>query len=189
MVSYRDTLRTSKKVKPLSALQKKVKIGEKKVYVEKTALFTRLTLLAEREGSVEAAFEYELTPVPTSLFIMDRMMRKSAKADFGKILKANAEEVKPEDLGVVVRDDGSHDQSHLSNVVDGGWFLHQVPWIGSKLKHIARSYTTFFYRRFGAALMSGMVILMSQQQKIMSMGREWQTRNHPPMFMSRKIQP
>ena len=53
-----------------------MKIGDKKVYIEKTLLFNRLIIMAERDEGIEEIFRFELTPVPGSLFTMDRMMRK-----------------------------------------------------------------------------------------------------------------
>lgn len=67
-------MKTFNKCRNLANLQKKVKVGDTKVYIEKTALFNRLIIMAD-EG-IEELFSFELTPVPTSLFTMDRMIRK-----------------------------------------------------------------------------------------------------------------
>ena len=73
-----NSMKTSKKCKNLAALKKKVKVGDKKVYIEKTLLFNRLIIMAERDEGIE------LTPVPASLFTM---MRKPKKHEFGRMLK------------------------------------------------------------------------------------------------------
>ena len=62
------SMKTSKKCKNLAALQKKVKIGDKKVYIEKTLLCNRLIIMAERDEGIEEIFRFELTPVMVSLF-------------------------------------------------------------------------------------------------------------------------
>ena len=46
--------------------------------------------MAERDEGLEKIFSYELTPVPTSLFTMDRMMRKPPKHEFVRMLKKTA---------------------------------------------------------------------------------------------------
>lgn len=63
----KKSIKTSKKCRNLASLQKKVKVGDKKLYIEKTQLFNRLIIMAERDEGLEGIFSFELTPVPTSL--------------------------------------------------------------------------------------------------------------------------
>ena len=130
------SMKTSKKCKNLAALQKKVKVGDKKVYIEKTMLFNRLIIMAERDEGIEEIFKFELTPVPTSIFTMDRMMRKPPKHEFGRMLKETSTKL---DL----------DMSRKMHVVDGGWLLHQVNWnSGATIKTIVDTYVRYVQAKF-----------------------------------------
>ena len=65
-----------------------VKVDKNKVNIDPSKLFSRLLVVSEREGDVKEHFQYELTPIPTSLFV-DDSMRKPNKAQliqhlFGK---------------------------------------------------------------------------------------------------------
>ena len=64
-------MKTSKKCKNLADLRKKLKVGDKKIYIEKTLLFNRLMIMAERVEGIQHIFNFELTPVPTTLFTMN----------------------------------------------------------------------------------------------------------------------
>ncbi len=125
------SMKTSNKCKNLAALKKKVKVGDKKVYIEKTLLFNRLIIMAERDEGIEEIFHFELTPVPASLFTMDRMMRKPQKHEFGRMLKATTTKL---DLAM----------NSKMHVVDGGWLLHQIKWIrGATIKTIVTAYVKY----------------------------------------------
>ena len=131
-----QSMKTSKKCKNLANLQKKVRVGDKKVYIEKTALFNRLIIMAERDKGIEEIFSYELTPVPTSLFTMDRMMRKPPKHEFGRMLKESTTKLQL-DIGNKI------------HVVDGGWLLHQEKWTnGSTVKTIVDKYVKYVRAKF-----------------------------------------
>lgn len=131
-----ESMKTSKKCKNLADLQKKVKVGDKKVYIEKTVLFNRLIIMAERDEGIEEIFSFELTPVPTSLFTMDRMMRKPQKHEFGRMLKETTTKL---DL----------DMNSKMHVVDGGWLLHQVKWTsGATIKTIVDTYVRYVRAKF-----------------------------------------
>ena len=71
--------------------------------------------MAERDEGIEHMLKFELTPVPTCLFTMDRMMRRSKKHKFGKMQKETATKLDMDIKGKM-------------HVVDGGWLLHQVKW-------------------------------------------------------------
>ena len=111
-------MKISNTCKNLAELQKKVKVDENNIYIKKTLLFNRLIAMAERDEGIEHIFKFELTPVPTSLFTMDRMMRKPKKHEFGKMLKDTATKL-------------DADLNSKMHVVDGGWLLHQVKWSSS----------------------------------------------------------
>ena len=42
-------------------------------------------MMVERDEGIEEIFRFELTPVPASLFIIDCMMRKPQKHEFGRM--------------------------------------------------------------------------------------------------------
>lgn len=130
------SMKTAKKCKNLAELQKKVKVGDKRIYIEKTLLFNRLIFMAERDEGIEHMFKFELTPVPTSLFTMDRMMRKPKKHEFGKMLKETATKL-------------DVDINSKMHVVDGGWLLHQVKWSsGATIKTIVDTYVRYVDNKF-----------------------------------------
>ena len=41
----------------------------------------------KKHEGIEQVFSFELTPVQTSLFTMDRMMKRPQKHEFGRMLK------------------------------------------------------------------------------------------------------
>ena len=73
------TIKKNSKVKTFQDLLPTTAIGEKKVFISQTILFSRLTALTNFRDDVEEIFSFELTPEPTSLF-KQGMMRKSNKA-------------------------------------------------------------------------------------------------------------
>ena len=56
-----------------------ITIENQVIHIDPSMLFTRLIVLLERSERMEDYFQFELTPMPTSLF-KDGMMRKSNKA-------------------------------------------------------------------------------------------------------------
>ena len=78
-------MKTSNKCKHL-VIQKKIKVGDKKEYIEKTLLFNRLIIMSQRDEGIQEIFHFELAPVPASPFTMDHMMRKPQKHEFGRML-------------------------------------------------------------------------------------------------------
>ena len=103
------------KVKNLSTLRKKVKVGDTMVYIDNLVMFNRLSLLTERNLSAMEGLKYELTAVPMSLFDNNQLMRNAHKARLGNILK---EPVAPSLTYI--------DAPIL--VIDGGWLLHYIRW-------------------------------------------------------------
>ena len=100
-----------------------------------THLFERLILLVERSPDIGVAFEYELTPMPASLF-KDSFMWKPCKATLGRILRAKAGE-------------GAAAESSQQYVVDGGLLLHRVQWPKQMTyQDLINSYRTYVSRHF-----------------------------------------
>ena len=77
-------------VKPLDWYQNTVTINEVKVYINSTALFTRLAAVAKREENEESYFYYEMTNKPVSLF-KNMMTRKPDKPSLCKALVTDEE--------------------------------------------------------------------------------------------------
>ena len=71
--------------KPLNWYQNTVTINEVKVYINSTALFTRLTAVAKRQENEEPYFYYEMTSEPMSSF-QNMVMRKPDKPSLRKLL-------------------------------------------------------------------------------------------------------
>ena len=55
------------------------------MYIDPSILFNRLTILMERKEKIDDYFQYELTPLPTSLF-KDSVMRKTKKSSLATYL-------------------------------------------------------------------------------------------------------
>ena len=73
------TFKRNNQVSTLGKMKNIVKVNKQSVNIDPSKLFSRLLVISEREGDVKRHFEYELTPVPTSLFI-ETSMRKANKA-------------------------------------------------------------------------------------------------------------
>ena len=101
-------------VKPLDWHQNTVTINEVKVYINSTALFTRLDAVAKREENEESYFYYEMTNEPMSLF-KNMMMRKPDKPSIWKALVTDEESNKL---------DLTSGQNNYSYVMDGDALLH-----------------------------------------------------------------
>ena len=105
------------KVKSLSVLRKHPTSNQAGSEVNAMKFFNRLVIFAQREVNLEAAFEYELGPIPVSLFsTKDQLMYEADKAAFGQVLKQKV----------------STTVLHRANVglmvIDGGWLLRQCSW-------------------------------------------------------------
>ena len=83
--SVTTTMEVKFKLQALSSLRKIPKVNEKKILLDSLKFFNRLILLAQRDMTVENALQYELTPIPLSLFSnKDQKMNKANKAAFSK---------------------------------------------------------------------------------------------------------
>ena len=118
----------------LSSLRKIPTVNEKKILLDSLKFFNPLILLAQRDMTVENALQYELTPIPLSLFSnKDLKMNKANKVAFSKSsLKGLTDTV------------DRTDQACQSLVVDGGWLLYMVKWeAGQTWQEIADSYLRY----------------------------------------------
>ena len=78
-----STMEVKFKVQALSSLRKIPKLNERKIHLNSLRLFNRLIIIAQRDMTIEASLEYELTPLPLSLFSnKDHKMNKANKAIF-----------------------------------------------------------------------------------------------------------
>ena len=93
-----------------------VTIDEVKVYINSTALFTRLSAVAKRQENEESYFYYEMTNEPMSLF-KNMMMHKPDKPSLWKALVTDEESNKL---------DLTSSQNNYSYVMDGGALLHRL---------------------------------------------------------------
>ena len=76
--SVTSTMEVKFKVQPLSSLRKTPKINEKRIHVNSLRFFNRLIIITQRDMTVEKSLEYELTPLPLSLFSSkDQKMNKA----------------------------------------------------------------------------------------------------------------
>lgn len=82
--SVTSTMEVKFKVQALSSLRKIPKVNEKKIHPNSLRFFNRLIILAQRDMT---SLEYELTPLPLSLFSnKDQKMNKANKALFSKTI-------------------------------------------------------------------------------------------------------
>ena len=57
------------KVKALSSLRKFTKLNKRKIHLNSIGIFNQLIIVAQQDvKTLEASLEYELTPLPLSLF-------------------------------------------------------------------------------------------------------------------------
>ena len=87
-----------------------------KIYINSTALFTRLSAVAKTEKNEESYFYYEMTNEPMSLF-KNMMMHKPDKPSLWKAFVTDEESNKL---------DLTWGQNNYSYVMDGCALLHRV---------------------------------------------------------------
>ena len=75
----------NKQVRTLQSLKKGINIESQTVYIDPLILFNRLSILMERTEKTADYFQYELTPLPASLF-KDFFMGKSKKSSLATYL-------------------------------------------------------------------------------------------------------
>ena len=136
----KSTIKHSSQVKSLASMKNVVKISKQSVNIDPVKLFSRLVVLAERNDDIKTFFNYELTPVPTSLFV-DNFMRKTNKALLIQYLFGK---------------DFQFTQSTVSSeikVIDGGSLLRKIYWKeGLCFKDIVDSCSTYLTSQHGQAV-------------------------------------
>ena len=134
-----STIKRASQVKSLASMKNIVKISKQSVNIDPTKLFSRLVVLLERNDDIKSFFDFELTPIPTSLFL-DNFMRKTNKAlliqqRFGKDFQFTASSITSE-----------------VTVIDGGWLLRKTNWIeGSCFEDIIELYRSYLANHHGQA--------------------------------------
>ena len=127
------TIETKSKVKSLAELRKNVS-PQTNAQVSALKYFNRLVIFAQRESNLEKSFEYELAPIPLSLFSeKDQLMHEANKATFAQVcLKSKVECVEVQNY------------KYGCKVIDGGWLLRQRSWEkGENWEGIISGYVQF----------------------------------------------
>lgn len=127
------SIKRKEKAKTFEDLLPAVQIGDTKVVIDPTILFSRLTALANFEKDVSDNFQYELTPEPTSLFKLG-MMRKPSKSTLRNHF------IKMENTCSV--------ESHDVCVIDGGALLHKVLWPSTTYEAVINEYINYVKRTY-----------------------------------------
>jgi len=123
-------------VKTLAQVTCKVEVGDKRIPMDSTLLFSRLLVIVQRCPDIEPFFQYELTAVPTAIF-KGASMRKANKSLLGKELKANAKAC-------------ASSNKTSAFVIDGGWLVHKVKWQSCcTYAELAELYVNYVGRHFG----------------------------------------
>jgi len=78
-------------------------------------LFQRITIRVKTEKELKECFEYELSPIPLSLFDESGQIRKTKKSILYDVFLTTTNTYNVLDKNVVV-------------VIDGGFLLHRVVW-------------------------------------------------------------
>jgi hypothetical protein len=134
------SIKRSEHVKSLATTKNTVRINNQQtVNIDLARLFTRLIVLVERCEVIKSYFQYELTPVPTSLFA-DNMMRKPNKASLVQSLLGK-------DYQAVDQEEIISTKYH---VVDGGALLRKVIWKpGSTFQEVVNDYRRYVRSNYG----------------------------------------
>ena len=122
-------------IRTLSLLQKHCTIGNKAVHINSATLFHRLILLVQRSEDIQSFFQYELAPVPTSLFC-DTFMRKADKPALARVMKQ----------GLLI-----HTMpTSMKFVIDGGALLHKLRWSrNTTFSSILNQYIRYIQTHYG----------------------------------------
>ena len=126
-------------VSTLKSLNNAINLEVEVANIDPSILFSRLLILAEKSNDVKYYFNYELPPVPTSLF-KDQKMRKINTADLSNHLIANI--TYEEDI-----------PKNAFYVLDGGALLHHVKWAQkSTYQEVITQYKYFILKRYGTSI-------------------------------------
>ena len=134
--NYADvSIKRNDKMKTLVSLNKPVVVGNEKVHIDPSSLFSHLVLIVERNSNIETYFKYELAQMPTALF-SDYQMRKPNKSDLASFLLKNIPSEFP--------------PSNSLYVADGGMLLHPLKWKKrDTFLEIAEEYRKLTCERYG----------------------------------------
>ena len=109
------TIPRKEQVKTLSSLSNAVNLQNENANINPVLLFTRLIVLAERYDDIRSYFQYELTAIPTSLFLNNFMRKPNKAALVESLLGKEFQNVDAANILVTKH-----------NVVDGGALLRKV---------------------------------------------------------------
>ena len=153
-------IRRKDKAKTFEDMLPAIKIGDSRVIISPTILFSRLTALSNFTDDVGENFRYELTPEPTSLFKFG-MMRKPQKSNLRNhfINKGNACDLETRDVCVV----------------DGGALLHKVCWPKTTYSAVIDEYVDFLKRNFNSYA-TVMVVFDGYEDKMSTKAQEHDRR-------------
>ena len=108
-----------------------------KIHMDSTLLFERLNA-AYSPAELSAAFRYELSPQPMSLFDKDGLMNKADK----RKLKAT--------LRSIVGQCSDEIPNNVQYIVDGGYLLYKVPWsVRQTIQQITENFKSYIKARYG----------------------------------------
>ena len=133
------TIKKKDCARTLDQVNNAIKINNKTVQIDPLVLFIRCATLAERmDDDIVSYFEYEMAPIPPSLF-KDGFMRKGNKADM-----ANALQEKLTQTGV------NECPRSAITVIDGGWLVHQLKWKrDTSFNDVSEQYEKFISSSYG----------------------------------------
>lgn len=128
---------SSYKVKNLDSSNKAVMPHNQWKHVNATLLFQRMAVkLDSDQQNKEEAFEYELSPIPLSLFDKAGVMRKGKKAELYDLFEASMD-----------RDVGG-----AKFVIDGGFLLRYVVWSnGMTFGELCKLYSNHLAKNYSGA--------------------------------------
>ena len=119
-------IKRNSKVKTFQNLLPITTIGEKKVFMSPTILFSRLTALTNFRDDVEENFPFELTPEPTSLFIPTKANLQNHFIESGNPVTLDVRDV---------------------CIIDGGMLLRKVYRPKSTFSDVLDQYISYLRRR------------------------------------------
>ncbi|XP_029341748.1 uncharacterized protein LOC100571724 isoform X2 [Acyrthosiphon pisum] len=106
--------------------------------IDPLLLFQRIMIRVKTEEELKECFEYELSPIPLSLFDESGQMRKTKKSILYDVFLTTTNTYNVLDKNVVV-------------VIDGGFLLHRVVWPStSTYGNIIGNYVNYVKRHYGS---------------------------------------
>ncbi|XP_026804078.1 uncharacterized protein LOC113560765 [Rhopalosiphum maidis] len=106
--------------------------------IDPLLLFQRIMIRVKTDEELKECFEYELSPIPLSLFDESGQMRKSKKSILYDVFLTTTNTYNVLDKNVIV-------------VIDGGFLLHRVVWPStSTYGNIIENYISYVKRHYGS---------------------------------------